>query len=76
MQAAKSRGQPALDRLTVAGFSGDYDLLLAQGWQRNPPPSPFSGSQAQAASCPHTAQSAASGQVAGAGFRDQLRRAL
>ncbi|MFL5667692.1 MAG: IS66 family transposase [Ktedonobacteraceae bacterium] len=45
VQAAQTRGQPALDCLTMARFSGDYDLLLAQGWQSNPPPSPSSGSR-------------------------------
>jgi len=45
VQAAQARGQPALDRLSLARMSGDYDLLLAQGWQSNPPTFPSSGSR-------------------------------
>ncbi len=36
VQAAKARGQPTLDRLTLARFSEEYDLLIAAGWQANP----------------------------------------
>jgi transposase len=36
VHAAKARGQPALDPLTLARFSGEYDLIIAAGWQANP----------------------------------------
>jgi transposase len=41
VQAAKARGQPALDTISRARFSGEYDLIIAAGWQANPePPKP------------------------------------
>jgi transposase len=36
VQAAKARGQPALDPLTLARLSGEYNLIIAAGWQANP----------------------------------------
>jgi transposase len=43
VQSAKARGQPTLDPLTLARFSGEYDLIIAAGWQANPDPSEQTG---------------------------------
>ena len=47
VQAAKARGQPALDRLRVACWSADYDRILAAGWQANPEPAKSAGKRSR-----------------------------
>ena len=77
VHAAKARGQPALDPLTRARFSGEYDLIIAAGWQANPePPRPEGKRSRKQHPARNRLAPLAGGQMANACLCHQFRRAF